>query len=105
MMPDRADFTGTQDAGQIRWQPAEVTSPHLPLPVPVIAARDIPYIRNANRLQNLSIYLPRTPEIAGFTGVGPGPSTAEPPAAACNAAPEQGHTVTRVTVTAASADH
>ena len=42
MMPDRADFTGTRDAGQIRWQPAEVTSPHLGRPVPVIAARDIP---------------------------------------------------------------
>jgi hypothetical protein len=31
---------------------------------------------------------------------GPGPSTAEPPAAACNAAPEQGHTATGVIVTA-----
>jgi hypothetical protein len=30
------------------------------VPSPVIAARDIPYIRNANRHQNLSIYLPRT---------------------------------------------
>ena len=28
MMPGCADFTGTRDAGQIRWQPAEVTSPH-----------------------------------------------------------------------------
>jgi hypothetical protein len=68
MMPDRADFTGTRDAGQILWQPAEVTSPHLGRPVPVIAARDIPYIRNANRLQNLSIYLPRTPRTAGLIG-------------------------------------
>jgi hypothetical protein len=104
-MPDRAGFTRTQDTGQARWQSGEVTSPHLGRPIPVIAAKDIPYILNVSRLQNLSIYLPRTPEIAGFTGVGPGPSTAEPPAAACNAAPEQGHTVTRVTVTAASADH
>ncbi|MEV0403735.1 hypothetical protein [Actinoallomurus sp. NPDC050550] len=66
MMPGRADFTGTPDAGQTRWQPAEVTSPRLGRPVPVIAARDIPYIRSANRFQNLSIYLPRTPETAGF---------------------------------------
>jgi len=29
MIPDRTDFTGTRNAGQIRWQPAEVTSPHL----------------------------------------------------------------------------
>jgi hypothetical protein len=29
MMPDRADFTGTEDAGQARWQPAEATSPQL----------------------------------------------------------------------------
>ena len=68
MMPRRADFTGTRDAGQICWQPAEVTSPHVGRPVPVIAARDIPYIRNANRLQNLSIYLPRTPQTAGLVG-------------------------------------
>jgi hypothetical protein len=63
-MPDRADVTGTRDAGQLRWQPAEVTRPHLGRPVPLVAARDIPYIRKSNRLQNLqnlSTYLPRTP--------------------------------------------
>ena len=67
-MPDRADFTGTSDAGRVRWQPASVTSPHRGRPVAVIAAKDIPYISNANRFQNLSIYLPRMPETAGLIG-------------------------------------
>jgi kynurenine formamidase len=54
-MPKRAGCADARDAGQARWQPAEVASPHLDCPIPVIAARDIPYIPNANRLQNLSI--------------------------------------------------
>lgn len=57
-MPSRAD----------RWQSAEVVSPHLDRPVPVIAAKDIPYIPHANRLQTLSIYLPRTPRTAALIG-------------------------------------
>lgn len=68
MTPAPAAFTAAGDAGQVRWQPAEVTSPRLDHPVPVIAARDIPYISHANRLQNLSIYLPQTPETAGLAG-------------------------------------
>jgi hypothetical protein len=68
MMPDRTDFSGTENAGQIRWQPAEVTSPQLDRPIPVVAAKGIPCIPNANRLQSLSIYLPRTPETAGLIG-------------------------------------
>jgi kynurenine formamidase len=68
MTPDHGDFTGTRDAGHARWQPAKVTSPHLDRPVPVIAAKDIPYITNANRLQTLSIYLPQTPETTGLIG-------------------------------------
>jgi hypothetical protein len=64
----REDFAGTRDAGQARWEPAEVTSPHLGRPVPVIAAKDIPYIPNNNRLQNVSIYLPRTPQTAELIG-------------------------------------
>ena len=56
-MPDRAE-----------WQLAEVVSPHLVDPVPVIAAKDIPYIRDANRLQNLSIYVPMTAETIGLVG-------------------------------------
>jgi kynurenine formamidase len=51
-----------------RWQPAEVVSPHLDRPVPVVAAKDIPYVAHANRLQNLSIYLPRTPGTAALIG-------------------------------------
>ena len=56
-MPDRAE-----------WQLAEVESPHLVDPVPVIAAKHIPYIHDANRLQNLSIYVPMTEETAGLVG-------------------------------------
>jgi kynurenine formamidase len=66
MMPDRADLTRTRDAGRIRWQPGEVTSPHLGRPVPVIAARDIPYIRNANRLQGRSRSPPLRPSTTPF---------------------------------------
>ena len=56
-MPDRAE-----------WQLAEVVSPHLVEPVPVIAAKDIPYVHDANRLQNLSIYVPMTAETIGLVG-------------------------------------
>jgi hypothetical protein len=65
---DREDFAGTRGAGHARWEPAEVTSPHLDRPVPVIAAKDIPYIPNNNRLQNVSIYLPLTPRTAELIG-------------------------------------
>ncbi|MEU4657637.1 hypothetical protein AB0G32_27500 [Streptomyces sp. NPDC023723] len=68
MLPNRADFTGSRDVGQARWQHAEVASPHLDRPIPVVAAKDIPYIPHANRLQNLSIYLPRTPQSAALIG-------------------------------------
>jgi kynurenine formamidase len=56
------------DAQPAEWQPAEVASPRLDHPVSVVAAKDIPYISNANRLQNLSIYLPKTPETANLIG-------------------------------------
>lgn len=56
------------DKDYVEWQLAEVTSPQLAHPVPVVAARDIPYIPNANRLQNLSIYLPKTPETSNLIG-------------------------------------
>lgn len=51
-----------------QWQLTEVSSPHLPHPVPVIAARDVPYRPGANRFQNLTIYLPHTPETAALVG-------------------------------------
>jgi kynurenine formamidase len=56
---------GGQDA---EWRLAEVTSPHLDDPVSVVVAADIPYISHANRFQNLSIYLPETPETAKLVG-------------------------------------
>jgi kynurenine formamidase len=52
----------------VEWQPATVTSPGLAHPVSVVAARDIAYISNANRLQSLSIYLPETPETSNLIG-------------------------------------
>ena len=57
-----------QDAKHVEWQLAQVTSPHLTRPVSVVAAKDLPYLRNANRLQNLSIYLPETPETTNLIG-------------------------------------
>lgn len=83
-MPNRAGRTGTRDAGHALWQPAEVTSPQLAHPVPVIAARDVPYLPNANRLQNLSIYLPWTPENSDLIGT---PVTSLPGSGAPSLAP------------------
>jgi kynurenine formamidase len=57
-----------QDA-MARWQPAEVTSPHLAQSVPVIAAKAIPYVQGGNRFQNLSLYLPRTSETVSLIGL------------------------------------
>ncbi|WP_435131672.1 hypothetical protein [Actinacidiphila sp. bgisy144] len=68
MTPDRVDVAASQDIRQARWQPAEVASPHLDRPVPVVAAKDVAYLPHANRLQNLSIYLPRTPRTAALIG-------------------------------------
>jgi kynurenine formamidase len=56
------------DAQRPEWRLAEVASPHLDHPVPVVAAKDISYIPNGNRLQNLSIYLPKTPETSNLIG-------------------------------------
>jgi kynurenine formamidase len=52
----------------VKWQLAEVTSPRLGHPVSVVVARDIPYLPHANRLQNLSIYLPQTAEASDLIG-------------------------------------
>ena len=57
-----------QDAKQVKWQLAEVISPHLDHPVSVVAAKDIPYFPDANRFQNLSIYLSKTPETSSLIG-------------------------------------
>jgi hypothetical protein len=52
----------------VEWQLAEVTSSHLAHPVSVVAAKDIPHSPNANRLQNLSVYLPKTSETSKLIG-------------------------------------
>ena len=57
-----------QEVEQVQWRPATVTSPHLALPVPVIVAKDIPYLPDGNRFQNLSLYLPETQEMSGLIG-------------------------------------
>lgn len=53
---------------QVEWQLANVISPSLEQSVSVIVAKDIPYIINANRLQNLTIYLPKTAETSKLIG-------------------------------------
>jgi kynurenine formamidase len=56
------------DTSAVRWRAAEVSSPRIGRPVPVIVARDIPYRPDANRSQNLSIYLPVTSETSAMIG-------------------------------------
>lgn len=52
----------------VAWQEHCVTSPGLPEPVPVLAALGVPYRRDANRLQHLNVYLPRTPANSRLAG-------------------------------------
>ena len=59
----------SRDASQVCWEFAEVSSPRLDRPVPVVVARDIPYVPGGNRLQNLSLYLPRTAQTASLAGL------------------------------------
>ncbi|RMJ15040.1 hypothetical protein CDV36_005288 [Fusarium kuroshium] len=47
----------TEDA---KWHLAEVVSPHIPNPVSVYVARNIPYVSNPNRFQNVTIYTPHS---------------------------------------------
>ena len=46
------------------WQHIAVKSPHLAEAVSVVAIKEVPYITNGNRLQNLNIYLPWMPKTA-----------------------------------------
>jgi kynurenine formamidase len=57
-----------QTDDDVEWQFAEVTSSDLAHPVSVVAAKNISYLPHANRLQNLSIYLPRTSETSKLIG-------------------------------------
>ncbi|KAL9048719.1 MAG: hypothetical protein Q9162_007580 [Coniocarpon cinnabarinum] len=50
------------------WQETKVASPHLADPVDVVSAKDVPYVKDNNRLQNLNIYLPYTAEAKGILG-------------------------------------
>jgi kynurenine formamidase len=60
--------TTTRRVKDVTWELTEVTSPQLANPVTVVAAKDIPYVPNANRLQNLSIYLPKTSKTSNLIG-------------------------------------
>ncbi len=46
-----------------------MSSPLLAQPVPVVAAKNVAYIANANRFQNLNLYLPATPEMAALVDI------------------------------------
>ncbi len=59
----------TPEAEDGTWGFAEATSPQLAHPVPVVAAKNIPYFANANRFQNLNIYLPRTSDTSKLIGI------------------------------------
>lgn len=52
----------------VRWKLEEVVSPQFDRPVPVIWAKDVPYVENGNRFQTLSIYLPKTADTANLVG-------------------------------------
>ena len=57
-----------ENISEVLWRTIDVTSPRLSGPVTVIAAVGIPYVSDANRLQNLNIYLPDTPEARSLIG-------------------------------------
>ncbi len=57
-----------QEASLVQWELAEVTSPHLDEPLSVVAAKNVPYLPDSNRLQNLNLYLPNTPETLALVG-------------------------------------
>ena len=57
-----------QEAKQVLWRLATVTSPLLARPVPVIVAENIPYVLDGDRFQNLSLYLPETSETSALIG-------------------------------------
>ena len=59
------------DTKLVEWQATEGKSPHLSDPVPVIATLMVPYVSDANRFQNLSIYLPKTAETTRLIGTSP----------------------------------
>lgn len=46
----------------------QVKSPHIAQPVPVVAAKDIPYEQNGHHFQTLNIYLPRSSETDSLVG-------------------------------------
>jgi kynurenine formamidase len=74
---------GSETVNNVQWQTIGVASPSLSEPVTVIAARGIPYVSNANRLQTFNLYLPKTPESETLVGT----LASSFPAATATAAP------------------
>lgn len=58
----------TSSRQSVVWQQTEVKSPHIAQPVPVVAAKDIPYVQNGHRFQTLNLYLPRSSENDSLVG-------------------------------------
>ena len=57
-----------ESGSSVEWQASEVRSPTLVNSVPVVVAKDIPYVPNGHRLQTLSIYLPANPTTSTLLG-------------------------------------
>ncbi|MGJ9418728.1 alpha/beta hydrolase [Massilia sp. CMS3.1] len=68
VIPQGRRSVSVQNQKLVLWELAEVTSPNLVAPVAVIAAKNIPCLRDANRRQNLNIYLPHTLANAKLVG-------------------------------------
>jgi acetyl esterase/lipase len=65
------DHLSTMDQGHkqpVKWRRRRVVSPVLPHPVPVVCATGLSYRADGNRLQTLSLYLPRTDETEALVG-------------------------------------
>ena len=60
--------TTMENNSEVLWQYCEVASPKLLRPVTVIAAKGLSYVSDANRLQNLNVYLPDTAEAGSLVG-------------------------------------
>jgi kynurenine formamidase len=51
------------------WEKTSVRAPDLPSPVPVIAAKDVPYVLNGHRFQTFTVYLRRTTSNESLLGL------------------------------------
>ncbi len=54
--------------GPVLWRSAQVRSPNLTDPVPVVMAGQVPYTPGGNRFQTMNLYLPATSSTTGLVG-------------------------------------